>query len=56
LLNYLIQPERPPNYSNLYSAATLTRDGYANNHFYNYMRTHHPGVPVAPPMRLCTDR
>jgi hypothetical protein len=38
----------------LWSAATPVNDTFANNHFYDYMKKHHPNNPTNPPAALCT--
>lgn len=37
----------------LWSAATPKENTFANNHFWNYMKEHHPDNPTRPPAKVC---
>lgn len=42
--------------SGIWSAATPAGDAFANDRFYRYMRSNHPGVPVNQPAAACRAR
>jgi hypothetical protein len=42
--------------SQVWSAATPAADAFANRHFYNYMKKHHPDYPANPPALACFNK
>ena len=42
--------------SKVWSAATPANDAFANKHFYNYMKKHHPDYPANPPALACLNK
>lgn len=41
------------NCSKMWSAARPKENTFANNNFYNYMKTNHPNYPAKPPAKVC---
>jgi hypothetical protein len=44
------------NCSQMWSAATPNDDAFANQHFYHYMKEHHPKYPTNPPALACFNK